>query len=251
MKFVFRLILGIIAAVLLLNAGYLWLVSNINLGLLLLTGIGSVFLLYSLLFDLINRLLDNKFGRIIQFFICIAAVFFVFTVTLISRSASTNTVNYKEDALIVLGAGIHGRQVSRPLAYRLNAAVTYHRKNPDAIIVVSGGQGPQELITEAEAMENYLLAKGVDPNKILREEQATSTYENFLFSKKLLDERLGNQYKVAYTTNNFHIYRAGRLAKSAGVTSPARMRADSDWVSLLPDYLRECCAVAVMWLTNR
>ncbi len=251
MKFVFRLILGMIAAILLLNAGYLWLVSNYTLGLFLLTGIGFVLLLYAFLFDLINRFLDNKFGRIVKLLICLAAVFFVFTITLISRSASTNTVNYKEDALIVLGAGIHGRQVSRPLAYRLDAAVIYHRKNPEAIIVVSGGQGPQELITEAEAMENYLLAKGVNPSKILRENRATSTYENFLFSKKLLDERLGNQYKVAYTTNNFHIYRAGRLAKSAGVTSPSRMRAGSDWVSLLPDYLRECCAVAVMWLTNK
>ena len=106
------------------------------------------------------------------------------------------------------------------------------------------------MITEAEAMERYLIKKGVNPEVIIREEQATSTFENFLFSKEILDKKLSKNYKVAFITNRFHLFRAGRLAKSAGL-SAQRMHADSDLITLLPDYLRECCAVGAMWLTGK
>ncbi len=250
MKKLFRILMGIFATILLINAAYLWAVSNCNTGLLLLTAIGGALLLYSLFFNIINHLLDNRFGSIIKTLIFIGAITFTFITTVITMSSTTDTVNFKENALIVLGGGIHGEEVTRPLAYRLNAAVLYHKKNPDALIVVSGGQGVQELITEAEAMERYLLRHGVAPEVIIREEQATSTYENFLYAKTLLDERLPKGYKTAYTTNRFHIYRAGRLAKSAGVIA-SRMQADSDWITLIPDYLRECCAIIKMWMIGK
>ncbi len=245
-----RFFLGIISVPLLIYAGLLWFFSNTNVGLILLTAISFFLLLYALLFHGINRLLDNKFGNFIKFLFLVAIVGFTFTTTLITMSARDDTVNYKEDAMIVLGAGVHGTRVSRPLAFRLDAAVMYHRKNPDALLIVTGGQGHQEEISEALAMENYLLNKGVSPEKIIKEERATSTYENFLYSKEILDKQFPEGYRTAYITNSFHIFRAGRMAKSAGVIA-ARMHAESDIFTLIPDYLRECCAVVYMWISGK
>lgn len=84
-----------------------------------------------------------------------------------------DTVTYEEQAVIVLGAGIKGNQVSRTLQLRLDKTIEYAQKNPNALIVVSGGQGPQETVTEACAMEKYLLENGIRAERILKEEQAT------------------------------------------------------------------------------
>ena len=99
----------------------------------------------------------------------------------------TDTVTYKEDAVIVLGAGLRGENLSLILRNRLDAAVEYYNENPEAVIVVSGGQGPDEDIPEAEAMERYLYEQGVPLNKIIKEDKSTSTEENFKFSKELLE----------------------------------------------------------------
>ena len=246
----FRILLGMVSLVLLGNSALLWMTANTNLGLILMTAMGFCLLIYALFFRGINRLLDNKVGVWINGIILVGLAVFSFTITMITISATTDTVTYKEDALIVLGAGIHGDRVSLPLAHRLDAAVKYHKMNPDALIVVSGGQGPQELITEAEAMKYYLIEHGVNPAVIIKEDRATSTLENFKFSKEILDERFSHNYKVAYTTNHFHLYRASRLAKNAGL-SVTRMRAASNIYSIIPDYIRESCAVMVMWLTGK
>ena len=108
-------------------------------------------------------------------------------------SGGTDNITYKEDAIIVLGAAVRGEEISGALQKRLDVAIEYYQKNPDVVIVVTGGQGPQEDITEALAMERYLLANGIPKEKIIKEEKATSTYENFKFSKVLLNEYFSNQ----------------------------------------------------------
>ncbi len=246
MKALFRIFLALISLFLLGSAAILWFTSNMTLGLILQTAIGTFLLLYALFFDGINHLLDNSFGAWVKGVVFASLTLVFFTITLLSISASYSTVTCREDAMIVLGAGLRGDQVSQVLAYRLDAAVQYHQMNPDALIVVSGGQGDGEWISEAEAMERYLVKKGVASEVIIKEERATSTLENFKFSKDILDERLGDTYKLVYTTNRFHLYRAGRLAKDAGL-SASRMPAKSAYITLVSDYLRECCAVWVMW----
>ena len=247
MKTFFRLCLCVIGTILLTNATYLWVVSNFNLGLLLLTLLGVSVLTYSAFMGIIHKLLSNRIGAIIKCFLVLICAYFLFVSTLIATSAARDTANYSEEAVIVLGAGVHGEIVSKVLAYRLDAAVKYHKSNPKAYIIVSGGQGAQELITEAEAMERYLVQKGVNPEKIIKEERATSTLENFKYSKEILDKKFSDDYNVAYITNGFHLFRAGRLAKSAGL-SAKRVRANSAITTLLPDYLRECLAIGAMWV---
>ena len=131
---------------------------------------------------------------------------------------------------------------------RLDKAVEYSRKNSDAIIVVSGGQGLQETVTEAYAMENYLVEQGVDGDRIIKEEMATSTNENMMFSKMLLDEHFDKPYKTVIITNNFHILRSVSIARASGLGDVYRMHAEIQWYNLVSCYLRESLALLKMWI---
>ena len=111
-------------------------------------------------------------------------------------------------------------------------------ENPHAIVVVSGGQGSNEAITEALAMERYLLSKGIPKNKILREEKSTSTYENFYFSKKILDDYFKKDYKTAFITNDFHVFRAKEISKLALINS-THLHANLTWYLVPMTYTRE------------
>ena len=131
---------------------------------------------------------------------------------------ATHVLDDDKDALIVLGAGLRGDTVSKTLACRLNAAVWYYNENSDTVIVVSGGQGSDEPVSEAFAMRQYLILRGVSENSILLEDKSTSTAENFKFSKAMLDDYFnGGEYTSAYVTNSFHCLRAGKYAKMAGL----------------------------------
>jgi len=153
-----------------------------------------------------------------------------------------DTADYSEDALIIPGAGLHGDMVSLPLKYRLDMAILYHEKNKDAIIVVTGGKGPGETVTEGYAMKNYLVNAGIPKDSILEENLSTSTYENFLGAKEILDKKLNENYSVVFVTNSFHIYRASKIAKTVGL-SPNHIGAQIQWYSIPANYLRECAAV--------
>ncbi|MBQ2812525.1 MAG: YdcF family protein, partial [Clostridia bacterium] len=175
------------------------------------------------------------------------SVLLVFVMFLLSYGLSDN-VSGREDAIIVLGSGIRGELLTQGLKNRLDAAVECYEENEDLLIVVSGGQGPQEDITEALAMERYLLARGVPQESIIKEEQATSTYENFIYSKKILDEKLGDGYTAAFVSNEYHIYRASSLARIAGFDTVTHTHSSTMWYTLVPSTLRETLAVVKLWV---
>ena len=153
-----------------------------------------------------------------------------------------------EDAVIVLGCGLIGSEVSVTLERRLLACIEYYHKNPEALIVVSGGQGFSEEIPEAVAMENYLLRNGIPKEKIIKEDASHSTFENFENSKKILDKTFENDnYTVAFITNRFHCYRSYNLAKNAGLETTCYPAID-EWRSAFPSYLRESLAAIKLWL---
>ncbi len=161
---------------------------------------------------------------------------------------TADTVGDDEDAIVVLGAAVHGREPSRTLASRLDVALAHHQRNPGALVVVSGGQGPQEEITEASAMAAYLLDRGVPAEVIVGEDRSTSTEENFSFSKALLDQRLAPGYRIMFVTDEFHVYRAGRIAAGAGLTT-THASSRTPWYFWAANYLREELAVVADWLT--
>jgi len=239
---IFRAILAAAGAVMVVYAVALAFVANFNTGVILVFVLGAVLLAaaWKLSYLLKKRALAWIAGAALAL-VCGAAIFLL-------AYGSHDTAGYKEDALIVLGAAIHGETPSGALEKRLEAALRYHEKNPSALIVVSGGQGPQEGIPEAEAMRRWLAERGVPGELIIKEDKATSTYENFKFSKALLDERLGEgSYTAAFVTNAFHIYRAAHLARIVGM-NVTHLHAGMNWYEAPAAYLREYAAIIKLWL---
>lgn len=128
-------------------------------------------------------------------------------------------VKKQVDYLIVLGAGIRSEEVTPLLKNRLDKALEYYQKNEDAYLVVSGGQGPDEPISEAAAMKKYLLSQGVVEDHILLEDQSTTTLENMTFSKKVIAEhwQKAGTPDVLFSTNNYHVLRGAVYARKAGL----------------------------------
>lgn len=171
---------------------------------------------------------SNANEIIFLYFACILLyVLYLFTSTTVySICYHFRKVTYKPAYIIVLGSGLIGKKVPPLLASRINKAVEVWRKNPEAIIVFSGGQGADELVSEASAMKDYALEhhKDLVEDKLFIEDQSVNTYQNFLFSKKIIEQQGKNQ-KGLFVSNNFHIFRASLYARKVklraqGVGSP-------------------------------
>ena len=227
----------IIGIVLFINVFILALVSNFHAGFVALGLLSISFILYALFFNKIPRR-----NHIIAGIICLIPILLMLFLCIYGNISNST---YDEDVVIVLGAGIRGDQVRGTLARRLETVAQYHEKNPKAVIIVCGGQGPQETITEARAMERYLIAHGIPEHKILKEEKSTSTLENFRFASTILHHHFPQGYTSVLVTNDFHIFRALRLAQYAGI-NPNHLGAPTDWYSLPVNYLREILAIGKM-----
>ena len=118
-------------------------------------------------------------------------------------------VRKEPDVIIILGSGLIGNKVPPLLAQRLTKAKTiYEQFEGRSKLIVSGGQGADELTSEAEAMAKYLMEQGVPQEDILIENRSRTTFENLTFSKAILED-LGLGKSVLVVTNSFHALRAG------------------------------------------
>lgn len=117
------------------------------------------------------------------------------------------------DYVIVLGAQMKQNGPSKALQYRLDEAIKYLEENPNAKVIVSGGQGPDEHISEAQGMYEYLVSKGIEAQRIIKEDKSRNTTQNLRFSAEFLDKENDS---VAVISNNFHVFRAVKIAQKAG-----------------------------------
>lgn len=144
------------------------------------------------------------------------------------------------DCLVVLGAGLRpDGSPSETLRYRLDSALEYLGENPRTVCVVSGGQGAGETRPEADAMAEYLMAHGLDEGRIVREDRSTSTAENVRYSAELIPA----DATVGIVTNDFHLYRALRIAEKNGLPGANGLAAPSNPLYLPHAALRECLAI--------
>lgn len=118
------------------------------------------------------------------------------------------------DYLIVLGARVDPDGPSPALTRRLNAVMACLGDHPDAVIIASGGQGADEPMSEAACIREELIRRGVDADRIIVEDKSTSTMENIRFSMALMDDP---DAPTGLITNNYHVYRATRIARKAGL----------------------------------
>lgn len=137
------------------------------------------------------------------------------------------------DYVIILGAQWKPQGPSEALRRRLDIATKYLEQNPDTVVIVSGGQGGNEPISEAAGMRQYLVDIGIDEERILMEDRSTNTMENLVFSSDLLDKQ---NDRVVIVTNNFHAFRALQIAHKQGYTNAEGLAASSV-VSFLPNNL--------------
>ena len=144
------------------------------------------------------------------------------------------------DCLVVLGAGLRPDGTpSETLRYRLDAALAYLAENPDTTCIVSGAQGFGESRTEADAMAEYLVAHGLDEGRVTKEELSSTTAENVRNSAELLAPGVS----VGIVTNDFHLYRALRIAEKNGLSGAHGLAAPSNPLYLANATLRECAAI--------
>lgn len=133
------------------------------------------------------------------------------------------------DPAILLGCKVNGTSPSLMLSRRLKAAAEYLNENEKTIIVVSGGQGENEDISEAECMKRYLVSSGISEDRIIMEDKSEDTEQNLRFSKALLEQK-GYGNNVVIITDSFHQFRASMIAKKAGLNT-------SSYSSQTPGYL--------------
>lgn len=174
-----------------------------------------------------------------------AAVFAVFEAPVISN-AKTDAAP-QSDYLIVLGAGVNGSAPSLSMVNRLEAALDYLEAYPDAVAIVSGGQGAGEDVTEASAMHDWLVAHGMPESRIVQEDQSTSTRENLENSFAIIRSRGGDPADgVAVVSSEYHLYRAKQMARALGA-KPLGVAAETTLPTMRANYfIREAFAAAYM-----
>lgn len=161
------------------------------------------------------------------------------------------TSNEEVDYVIVLGARLYGDIPSPALMERLKVAKDYLLENEDVTVVVSGGQGPDESISEALAMSKYLMNNGVGNNRIIMEDKSTSTFENLRFSlEKIKKQDDRDNIKVLIATNKYHVFRAKFLARRLGM-EPYGLPAKIPFTIILNSYVREYFSVLKSWVVDR
>lgn len=144
------------------------------------------------------------------------------------------------DVLVVLGAHVNGTDPSPSLERRLEAACAYAREHPKTLLILSGGKGEDEEISEAECMQQYLLARGIPARSLFLEDKSTSTRENLLFSDQLTG---CGKKKTGIVSNSFHVHRATLLAKKLGYRNVVALPAKTSRL-MLPHWLvRESLAM--------
>ncbi len=191
----------------------------LNLGNIFGMGVFSLLTALTIFWSKLKPLWEHKWIRVAV----IAILIIAFILFILAVIISVLMVKYahspppdENTVIVVLGCKVRGEVPSGMLSYRTYAAYNYLKDHPDVIVIVSGGQGADELISEAECMKRILVKKGISENRIIMEDKSTNTFENISFSKKIMDE-YGFNCPITIATNEFHQFRAKTIAEKQGL----------------------------------
>lgn len=248
-----RMILGVLGVILVVwFALPLCLSAGLNIGNITGIVLGALLLLYAIFAPRVNMCLNSWRQHHIKkwiFWVLVAVVTVIAVLVVIESACMIRAACRKPDAdltVVVLGCRVYGERASLSLQERLEAAYEYLREHPDAKCVLSGGQGKGENISEAECMYRYLVDKGIEPSRLYRETQSTTTRENLYYSMQMIKEN-GLNPKIAIATSEYHEYRAGKIAESLDLEYAAVPAHTAIW--LFPTYyVRELYAILYEWV---
>lgn len=217
---------------------------------------GLALIIYHFVKKNMNRFIKNSKNKLLKrSYICIKVLFIIGIVFMciiegfIIGYPKNNTE--KAEYIVVLGAGLRaGNQITMTLKDRLDAAIEV--SSPNSYIVVSGGKGNDEKISEAEAMEKYLLDCGIDKNRIIKEDQSKDTAENLRFSKEKIQKSSKKDIdlvNVKIVTTDFHACRAAFIAKKNNYKN-FTVYTSKSLTYLIPIYYSRECFAMVKFLIN-
>ncbi len=206
---------------------------------------------FVILFDLLgipalDQITKNHVLSLCYTILTISVGFLSMQLAIFALSSCLNLLHFGKrkrfDQIVVLGSGIFGERVPPLLQHRIQKGIALQKKNPKAILILSGGQGPGEDIPEGRAMKRWALEHGADPSRTISEERSRNTYENLLYSYDLFQVPGG---KTAIVSNRYHIFRALMLSRDLAI--PAKgYGARATWYFSLNAFLREFAAYLSM-----
>jgi len=203
-------------------------------------------------FALLLPMLPSKtLQRVLALIVSLGIVVLEILVSLIAVWGTPDADVKDCSAAIVLGAQVNRETPSRILRERLDAALAFSASNPNAYLILSGGQGSGEAIPESEAMYRYLLSRGVAEERMIQENQATDTYENLRFSVRLAKEAEIDCSRFCLITSEFHCCRASYLASAQNLSAAVYPAHTGLWFFKMNYYLREVPAFIKAILQSR
>ena len=224
------------AAELILLAMVLVSMPHLNIGNISGILICSLLLFVTLRFDKIKKLCSTGGGKA-----AVIAVLLLCTVSLVFAGfcsvkmiAAMNRDNDSPSAVVVLGCQVIGERPSKMLRFRLDKAIGYLNSHPDIPVIVSGGKGDDEGISEAQCMRNYLVENGISDDRITMEDKSSSTEENLENSFAILDE-MKLPRSIVLITDGYHQYRAQLIAEKKGADKIGAESASTE-LRFIPTY---------------
>ena len=238
-----------------------------------------LFILSKVYYDTSERFFSTKLFSVLKF-LYVAAIIGVIVITTVILMSKGDGKFQKTDYLIVLGAKVDNDRLSWSLVYRLDKAIEYIKKYPDTTVILSGGKGDDEPVSEALAMEEYIREYGAigESIKIIREDRSTNTYENLMYTAEIIrdledeaaaangvrredktDENNENdadnsdsvgKIKVSIVTSDYHMLRTRMLAGRVGLEA-APVAADTPVVMYPSLMLREILAVVKSYFFDK
>lgn len=245
-----QIALYLLAGVMLFYSVMLVFTSNFNMGNLIVWILTAACCVYALCHQRLNAWFTGPLiGRITLAVLICGAVFYAGMMAFVAFSGYANPPTGNEKVVIVLGAGLRKDKPSLLLRYRLDKAYEFAQSHPDTLVITTGGQGRDEWVPEGQAMRDYLIEKGLSPDRVVAETKSTSTEENFAFARQILEEMgVDADQPIVYVTNAFHCYRGGKYAQMAGFTQVSALPAGIPLRSIPTCYLREVFAVLYYWV---
>ena len=196
----------------------------------------------------------------------VAAVFVIFLSVEVAMGLNFFSLKkHSTDYVVVLGYQVQDGEINPTLEYRLDKAYEYAQVHSNTVFILSGGKNGGQDISEAQVMYDYLKKRGVPEHQMILEEQSSSTYENLVYSKMIIDERERARrdllksvmsrsgylsppdeevtIRVGIITSNFHVLRAKSIARHVGIEHVSGIAAKSDPVLFIHLCVRECLAI--------
>ena len=167
--------------------------------------------------QIIKKFIDIGLNSVLCYFYCLTLATLYCNIM-----AAKHKPYFNKDFVIILGSKIRSDGTLTPiLKARVDKAIEFAKEqkennNKDIIFIPSGGKGPDEIISEAEAIKRYLVENGIKEDQIIVENKSKNTLQNMRFSKKIINE-YNSDAKIVFSTTNYHVFRSGVIANNEGI----------------------------------